>query len=182
MGRATVGPLGQHHLRDADAAAFVVAAGVRPGELVLDLGAGHGALTAELAGAGARVIAVELDRRAVARLHARFATHPAVTVVHGDLLRVPLPRRPYRVVANLPFATTSAALRRLLDPRGGLARADLILQRGAAVAWATEPRRRAPAARHAFDLRLGATIRGRRFVPPALVDAAILVATRRPDR
>jgi 23S rRNA (adenine-N6)-dimethyltransferase len=172
-------PSGQHHLRAADAAALVAAAGVRPGELVVDLGAGHGALTAPLAAAGARVVAVELHGRALAVLRDRFAGEEAVTVVDGDLLTVPLPRRPFRVVANLPFATTSAALRRLLDPRLALTRADLVLQRGAAVAWASEPRRRHPAARRAFDVRLGPTIRAHRFVPAPRVDAAVLVAVRR---
>jgi len=172
-------PTGQHHLRPAEAAALVHAACVRPGELMLDLGAGHGAITAPLLAAGARVVAVELDRRALARLHERFGSDDRVTIVAGDLLRVPLPNRHFRVVANLPFATTAAALRRLLDPRGNLVRADLVVQRGAAIAWATEPRRRSPAARRAFVLHLGPTIRPHRFVPPPRVDAAVLTITRR---
>jgi 23S rRNA (adenine-N6)-dimethyltransferase len=146
---------------------------------VLDLGAGHGALTAPLRAAGARVVAVELDRRALEALHHRFGDDDQVRIVAGDLRDVSLPRRPFRVVANLPFATTSVALRRLLDPRSRLIRADLVLQRGAAVAWATEPRRRSPAARRAFDLRLDRTVRARCFDPPPRVDAAVLVATRR---
>lgn len=146
---------------------------------MLDLGAGHGALTGPLLAAGARVVAVELERRAVAVLEERFGDHAAATIVHGDLLDVPLPRRPFRVVANLPFATTSAALRRLLDPRGGLRRADLVVQRGAAVAWATEPRRWPSGARSTFDVQAGPTVRRGCFEPPPNVDAAVLVVTRR---
>jgi len=146
---------------------------------MLDLGAGHGALTGPLLAAGARVVAVEIDARAAAVLRRRFAGADRVRVVEGDLLAIPLPRRPYRVVANLPFATTSAALRRLLDPQGGLVRADLVVQRGAAIAWANEPRRRSAAARRRFDVRLAATIPGRRFLPPAPVDAAVLVISAR---
>ena len=180
--RATAGParpLGRHHLRPADATALVAAAGIRAGDLVVDLGAGDGAITAPLVAAGASVVAVELDRRALKRLHDRFDGIAAVTIVGGDLLRVPWPRRPFRVVANLPFAVTSAALRRLLDPRGSLRRADLVIQRGAAVAWATELRRCTPAAQRAFELRLGPTIRAHRFVPPPRVDAAVLIVRRR---
>ena len=142
---------------------------MRPGELVLDLGAGHGAVTAALLDADARVVAVELDRRAAKLLQRRY---PDARVVHADLLTVPLPRRPYRVVANLPFATTTATLRRLLDPRGQLVRADLVLQRGAAIGWSRRRVRR-------FDLRLGRTIPAHRFVPPPSVDAAVLHVTRR---
>jgi 23S rRNA (adenine-N6)-dimethyltransferase len=168
-------PRGRHFLRPADAYAIVDAAGIRPGELVLDLGAGDGALTEPLLRAGARVVAVEVDRRALHRLHERFDGDDRATIVDGDLLQVPLPRRPYRVVANLPFATTSAALRRLLDPRSNLRRADVVVQRGAAVAWATEPRRHP--SRH-FHVRLGPTVRRSSFVPPPSVDGAVLVVTR----
>lgn len=171
MARQAGRPLGRHLLRPADAQAIVDAARITPGELVLDLGAGDGALTDPLLRAGARVVAVEVDRRAVRRLQERFAGDD-VRVVEADLLHVPLPRRPYRVVANLPFATTSDALRRLLDPRGNLKRADLVVQRAAAVRWAERnpPRR--------FHLHVERTVRRTSFVPPPRVDAAVLVVTR----
>ena len=51
---------GWHPLTDEWAARIVADAAVCPGELVLDIGAGHGALTAKLVERGARVIAVEL--------------------------------------------------------------------------------------------------------------------------
>jgi 23S rRNA (adenine-N6)-dimethyltransferase len=159
---------GRHFLRPADAAAFVDAAGIRPGELVLDLGAGHGALTGPLLAAGARVVAVERDRRSADFLRERF---PDARVVNDDLLSVPLPGRPYRVVANLPFATTAAAMRRLLASPT-LRRADLVLQRGAAIGWSQRGARR-------FTMRLGRTIPAHRFVPPPSVDAAVLVLRRR---
>jgi SAM-dependent methyltransferase len=54
---------GWHPLTDEWAARIVADAAVRPGELVLDIGAGHGALTAELVERGARVVAVELHAR-----------------------------------------------------------------------------------------------------------------------
>jgi 23S rRNA (adenine-N6)-dimethyltransferase len=170
-------PLGRHHLHPADAATLVIAADIGPGDLVLDLGAGHGALTGPLAAAGARVIAVEVDPRALAVLARRFGHDERVRVVEADLRTVALPHRPFRVVANLPFAGASAALRRLLASPA-LTRADVVVQRGAAVAWATESRRRTPAARRRFDVRLGPTIRAARFRPPPSVDASILIVVR----
>lgn len=161
-------PRGWHLLHPADAASLVDAAGVRPGHLVLDLGAGHGALTAPLLAAGARVVAVEDDRKAAAILRARC---PEAKVVEGDLLAVPLPRRPYRVVANLPFSTTTATLRRLLASPT-LVRADLVVQRGAAIGWSRRHHRR-------FALTVGPTIRAHRFRPAPRVDAAVLTVTRR---
>src|SRR5215831_1004615 len=78
---------GWHPLTDEWAARIVADAAVRPGELVLDIGAGHGALTAELVERGARVIAVELHPARARHLHGRFAGRP-VTVVQADALSV----------------------------------------------------------------------------------------------
>ena len=71
----TTGPpaWGFHRL-SPDAARHVVrAAAIRPGDLVVDLGAGHGVLTSALLDAGARVVAVELHPARVAVLRERFA-------------------------------------------------------------------------------------------------------------
>jgi 23S rRNA (adenine-N6)-dimethyltransferase len=164
-------PAGRHHLKPAEARRLVERAGVRPGDLVVDLGAGHGALTAPLVAAGARVLAVELDRRSARVLRDRFGDEPAVTVVEEDLLTVRLPGRPFRVVANLPFATTSGAMRRLLHPRSGLLRADVVLQRSAARRWAG-------AGGRAFAVHVDSNLDRRAFEPPPNVDAAVLVARR----
>ena len=65
---------GQHFLRSSRLADELVrAARVAPGQLVVDIGAGHGALTRALARAGARVLAIESDPRLAAELReARF--------------------------------------------------------------------------------------------------------------
>ena len=112
-------PRGRHSLRSrAFADELVRDAGVAPGMLVLDLGAGGGVLTRALADAGARVRAVELDPAALRQLRTRFGGDPRVEVVEGDATSLPLPDEPFAVVANLPFAAGTAILRRLLgDPR-----------------------------------------------------------------
>ena len=61
--------------------------------LVVDVGAGTGALTDPLLRAGARVVAVELDPGRAARLRERFADEP-VTVVRADLETLRWPGRP----------------------------------------------------------------------------------------
>jgi 23S rRNA (adenine-N6)-dimethyltransferase len=170
----------QHFLRSQALAADLVRdAGVRPDELVLDLGAGGGRLTAELAGAARRVVAVELDSRWAQHLRARW---PNVDVVQTDAASAQLPREPFRVVANLPFDRTTDILRHLLDdPFVPLVRADLIVEWGVAVkralpwpstlngvlwgAWyASSVTRRLP--RSGFD-------------PQPAVDAGVLVLERR---
>ena len=112
-------PRGRHALRSrAFADELVRDAGVVPGSLVLDLGAGGGALTRALAAADARVWAVELDPAALQQLETRFGADPRIEVVEADATVLELPVEPFAVVANLPFAVGTAILRRLLgDPR-----------------------------------------------------------------
>jgi 23S rRNA (adenine-N6)-dimethyltransferase len=126
------GARSQHFLRSSALAAELVRdAGILAGDLVLDLGAGSGRLTGELARVAGRVVAVELDPRWAGRLRGRWES---VEVVRGDAASVPLPREPFRVVANLPFDRTTAILRRLLDdPVVPLVRADVIVEWGVAV-------------------------------------------------
>jgi 16S rRNA A1518/A1519 N6-dimethyltransferase RsmA/KsgA/DIM1 with predicted DNA glycosylase/AP lyase activity len=170
----------QHFLRTSTLAAELVDdACLGPGDVVVDLGAGSGRLTAELARVAREVVAVELDPRWAARLRGRW---PNVRVVEGDAVEVQLPSVPFHVVANIPFDRTTDLLRRLLDdPRVPLGRADLIVEWGVAV------KRALPWPSTVNDARWGAWYRfsiSRRlsradFAPPPLVDAGVLVIERR---
>lgn len=126
----------QHFLARPDLAAELAdCARLEASDLVLEFGAGYGRLTDQLASRAGRVVAIELDGRLAARLKSRMAARSNVTVVHGDALSVPLPHSDFRVVSNPPFHLTSALLHRLLDDRTSrLARADLVLEWGAALA------------------------------------------------
>ena len=152
---------------------------MRPDELVLDLGAGSGRLTAELARAAERVLAVELDPRWAAHLRGRWDN---VEVVLGDAAVVALPRGSFRVVANLPFDRTTAILHHLLDdPLVALARADVIVEWGVAV------KRALPWPSTVNDVVWGAwyssavtrRLPRRVFDPAPSVDAGVLVFERR---
>jgi 23S rRNA (adenine-N6)-dimethyltransferase len=147
----------------------VAAAGVRPGELVLDIGAGEGALTVHLLRAGARVVAVELNPRRAGMLRERF---PGITVLHADATSIRLPGRPFRVVANPPYGISSALLRTLLAPGSRLVAADLVLQRAVA-------RKYASGAARTFSMTVGLSLPRRAFLPPPHVDSAVLVVRRR---
>lgn len=126
---------GWHEFDRRWAEMLVAEAKIVPGTLVVDIGAGTGALTGPLLEAGARVIAVETHRGRAAQLRRRFGS--AIVVVEADAADLRLPRRPYRVVANPPFAVTTPLLRRLLQPGTKLAGADMVLQDQAARRWAS---------------------------------------------
>ena len=123
--------LGQNFLRPDAADRLVGEADVRPEELVVEPGAGVGALTMAMARRGADVLAVELDDHWSEQLEerARVLTVGRIRVVRGDFLSVRLPSQPYRVLGCPPFAQTTALLRRLLDdPSPHLQRVDLVIQ------------------------------------------------------
>lgn len=111
--------LGQHFLHDKNQVARLVhAAGVQPGDLVLEVGPGTGALTEALLDCGAEVIACEVDRNLAGIIADRFG--PRVCLICGDcLLRhralnaavgEALGGRLFNLVANLPFQVASTLI------------------------------------------------------------------------
>ncbi len=168
---------GWHQLHPTWAEHLVGRAGIAPGDLVLDIGAGTGALTAPLIDAGARVIAFELHEGRARQLRERFGR--GLVVVQADAGDLRLPRRPFHVVANPPFAVTTQLVRRLLHPGSRLVSAHLVVQSQAARRWTSD---RAPATgrwRHTFVLDADTLVPRRAFVPPPRVDARVLVIKRR---
>lgn len=151
---------------------------IAPGALVIDVGAGLGALTAPLVEAGARVIAVEAHPGRARYLRQRFAD--AVVVVQADARDLRLPRRPFQVVANPPFHATAALLRRLLQPGSRLLSAHLVVQDQAARRWVGSQPPGAGRWRATFDVSLGLPLPRSAFRPPPRVDARVLVVQRRP--
>jgi 23S rRNA (adenine-N6)-dimethyltransferase len=170
--------LGQHFLRSSRLADELVrCAGVAPGDLVVDLGAGHGAIARALVRAGARVLAVERDPRLVAELR-----NAGFDVLQADAAALRWPSEPFSVVANLPFGITTAVVSRLLgDPRLPLRHAELVVQLGFALkraaAWPSTLQGVLWSV--GYDLSLGRRIDRSAFAPPPSVDAAVLRAVRR---
>lgn len=139
---------------------------------MLDVGAGEGAITANLVAAGARVVAVELHPGRVEKLRRRFPGS-AVTVVQADATDLRLPGRPFRMVSSPPYGISGALIRTLLERHSRLRSADLVLQRAAARRFA------ATRADSRFDLRIGYPVPRKAFRPPPQVDSVVLQIRRR---
>ena len=103
--------LSQHFLRDASAARLVRATSLSRSDLVIEIGAGRGALTRPLTKVAGKVIAVELDRNLVAKLRGDLTGN--LEVVAADFLKFDPPAQPYYVVGNIPFARTTDIIRKL---------------------------------------------------------------------
>jgi len=110
--------LGQNFLADPNLLnAIVRDAGLNPADVVLEVGAGEGVLTERLAGAAARVHAIELDR-GLERTLARVAALPNVELHWGDAMRLDLAALeppPTAVVANLPYSIATPLLLRTIE-------------------------------------------------------------------
>jgi len=119
-GHRTRRRFGQHWLVDEGVLDRIVAAAeLQPGERVLEVGPGRGALSERLlASPLASLLAVELDRDLVTGLRQRFGGDPRFQLLEGDALAVPLALEgepaPTKVVANIPYNITGPLLERLV--------------------------------------------------------------------
>jgi 23S rRNA (adenine-N6)-dimethyltransferase len=168
---------GWHQLDDAWAERVVAGAELGAGDLVLDVGAGTGALTRPLLDIGARVIAVERHPGRADALQARFGDR--IVVVRADAADLRLPRRPFHVVANPPFSITTPLLDRLLHPGSRLVSAHLVLQRQVVRRWVAEGAAGRRRWARTFEVTAGRPVPRRAFRPPPKVDGQVLVVRRR---
>lgn len=129
--------LGQNFLSDTNIIARIVeSAGITTEDHVLEIGPGRGALTGAIAGRGAKVLAMELDRRLVPLLEEEFAGLENVEIVQGDVLEADLREMllarhqgKWKVAANLPYNISSQVLLKFIDNRALFSRLVLMLQR-----------------------------------------------------
>jgi 23S rRNA (adenine-N6)-dimethyltransferase len=168
---------GWHQLADRWAATLVADAQIAPGDLVIDVGAGTGAITRQLVDRGARVLAVELHPARAASLRQRFDPR-CVTVITADASDLRLPRRPFHVVANPPFSVTTALLRRLTAPGSRLVRADLVVPWHVARRWAIGDAPGAHRWRREFHALEGRSLPRSAFAPPPPHSTAVLTIRR----
>lgn len=125
----------QNFLHDAHYIARIVEAiAPVPGDRIVEIGPGLGALTAPLVERAGHVTCVEIDRDLVARLRARFA--PAqLTVIEADALRldwralVDADPRPVKIVGNLPYHISTPLLFALLPVAERVAAQHFMLQK-----------------------------------------------------
>jgi 23S rRNA (adenine-N6)-dimethyltransferase len=176
--------LGQNFLRPDLADELVAGGAFGAGDHVVEIGAGRGALTFALARRGVRVVALEKDPRWAASLRREAIERRLqnVTVLCCDALDYRMPRRPFHVVGSIPFGSTTAILRHLLDdPDSGPVRADLIVQWEVARKRAVMPPSTLLSTTWApwWTFDIGRRIPAAAFRPVPSVDAAVLCVTRR---
>lgn len=186
--------LGQNFLVDPVTAQTIVdRAGLRPDDVVVEIGPGLGALTVPLARAARNVIAIEKDR-ALARIldeELLGAGVANVQVVEADILETDLAAlalaagRPLTVVGNLPYNVSSQIVVRLIAARQHIARAVLMFQRELAARLRAVPGGRdygriTAMLRYCAVIRRLASVTAPRFFPAPKVDSEVLEIGFRP--
>jgi 16S rRNA (adenine1518-N6/adenine1519-N6)-dimethyltransferase len=138
---------GQHFLHDPAVIERIVRSlGPRPGDHLVEIGPGRGALTGELLGCGGCTLdAIEIDRDLVAALRVRCAAAPHCVLHEADALRfdfTDLARARggrLRIVGNLPYNISTPLLFHLLEHAGAITDLHVMLQREVAARLAAAP-------------------------------------------
>lgn len=169
-------------------------ANIAPGNSVIEVGPGLGALTRELLNLGHRVTALEIDRGFSQYLTDFFKDEPFFTLMHADALTVDLSslagektdtydrsRLPF-LISNVPYSISTQLLLWALQQRGNISAACFLLQREFAERVAAQPNSKSYGSLSVLcqmylGLELGPIISGNCFYPPTKVESRLLRIT-----
>ncbi|MCL4509048.1 MAG: 16S rRNA (adenine(1518)-N(6)/adenine(1519)-N(6))-dimethyltransferase RsmA [Chloroflexi bacterium] len=136
--------LGQHFLLDPHVMEVSIdSARIEPTDTVIEVGPGPGFLTKRLAARAGRVVAVEIDRGMIGVLADLRRSYPNLSVVEANILSMApediVGDGAYKVVANLPYYITSAAIRHFLEAKAPPTVLSLLVQREVAERICAKP-------------------------------------------
>lgn len=133
---------GQHFLSATDVISDIVdAVAAKPGDTLVEIGPGLGALTVPLANTGAELHAIEFDRDLAGPLRKRFAAFDNVTIHQCDALKFDFATLgdDLRIVSNLPYNISTPMLFRLIEYKHYIRDLILMLQKEVVDRMASPP-------------------------------------------
>lgn len=180
--------LGQHFLSDPSTAQAIVArSGILPQDIVLEIGAGLGALTIPVASIAQTVYAVEKDRQIIDLLKTELLTHNIgnVNILEKDILHFDVEtltenrHRKLIVIGNLPYNISSQILVQLIHSRKAASRAILMLQKELARRLTAKPSckdygRLTVMLKYCADIMSLLTVDAALFFPKPKIDSEVL--------
>lgn len=157
---------------------------IAKGDAVLEIGPGLGALTIDLASSGAKVFAVEKDRKAFAILSELVKEDfPNLALFNDDILKYDLKRiffrKKFKIIGNLPYYITTPVIEYLIANRGMIASAVIMVQREVASRLLASPGTKDYASISCFiqyytNPSYVHTVRRTSFYPEPKVDSSII--------
>ena len=176
--------LGQHFLHNPYYLGLVAdAADIKKGEVVVEVGAGGGALTEVLLARGAQVVAVEKDARLIPVLKERFKNYDIskFNVVEADATKdgpweTGLKDRPWKIVGNIPYYITGALFKKFLTAKHQPSRLVFLVQKevGERIARSKKESILSLSVKAYGKPRYIKTVPRGAFAPPPKVDSAIV--------
>ncbi|HLQ28027.1 MAG TPA: 23S ribosomal RNA methyltransferase Erm [Ktedonobacteraceae bacterium] len=150
-------------------------------DVVYEIGPGKGIITEQLALHCKQVVAIEKDPRLSTVLLQKFAGMPNVTIHEADFLHYRLPRKPYKVFANIPFNITKALVTRLTAAEYPPEDAYLAMQKEAAAMFLGKPHESLCSVllKPWFEVEIVHRFRRKDFVPEPRVDVVMLRLRKR---
>jgi 16S rRNA (adenine1518-N6/adenine1519-N6)-dimethyltransferase len=125
-------PLGQHFLFDRGILKKIIdCSHVTPEDTVVEIGPGTGIMTGMLAERAKKVIAIEIDRKLIARMGESITARPNVELITADALKFPYEtiKGKFKVVANIPYYITTPLIFKLLEFKAKIPSMTLLLQK-----------------------------------------------------
>ena len=185
--------LGQHFLKNTAALeAIAEALEIKSGEVIIEIGPGHGELTVFLARAaersGGKVVCIEKDHSLIAPLTALAEKEKLglVTIIEGDVLKL-LPdvvtaqlgrHSQYKIVGNIPYYITGKLLRVISDLESKPEQTVLLVQKEVAERICAAPphmNRLAASVQFWAEPTIHAFVPRKDFSPPPAVDSAVII-------
>ena len=182
MGHVARKRFGQHFLSDGTVIdAIVSAIDPRPGEALVEIGPGLGAMTVPLLERCGRLTVVELDRDLAAKLR----RNPRLDVIEADVLTVDFAAlaerlgQPLRVVGNLPYNISTPILFHLLGAADRVVDQTFMLQKEVVERMAASPGRKdygrlSVMLQWRYDIESLLDVPPESFDPPPRVDSAVV--------
>ncbi|MGB2403156.1 MAG: 16S rRNA (adenine(1518)-N(6)/adenine(1519)-N(6))-dimethyltransferase RsmA, partial [Akkermansiaceae bacterium] len=182
--------LGQNFLIDENVAQWIVGQlQIQPGDTVVEVGPGTGALTEHVVDVADRVILVEFDARLAEGLKNRYQSYSHVEVHHCDGARFDTRQlfkyQPVKLLGNLPYSAGGAIMRNFMKRPSPVCKAVLMLQKEFIDRIVAVPRTKAYGV---LSLRMQSewhsrpvkTIPPQAFFPRPLIDSTVMVCDPRP--
>ncbi|MBU4287847.1 MAG: ribosomal RNA small subunit methyltransferase A [Proteobacteria bacterium] len=183
--------LGQHFLENLSTSEMIVSScKIAPEDIVLEIGAGLGALTIPVARIAKKVYAVEKDHKIISLLKTELTSNSLfnVVLIEKDILRVNIEEfaeeanRKILALGNLPYNISSQVLIKLIKARSAVSRAVLMFQKELAQRITAQPGckeygRLTVMLNYCANIKKVADVKASQFFPRPKVDSEVLEIT-----
>ena len=177
--------MGQHFLvRRTVLRKVIESSELKPEDIVLEIGAGMGTLTRELAKRVKKVVAIEKDPRLVEILKETLKDFQNVEIIQGDILKIKnlkLEIKNYKIVANLPYNIATEVIRKFIESTNPPRLMVLMVQKEVGKRICSEPprmERLAVLVKALANVEILDIVKKTSFWPRPKVDSVILRITR----